>query len=198
MITIDQVNKILGVEELYKQPDRLLQLMLDDEKRVETFKSFLELETDMSYEWFQQMFEDEHADRKNKKQDFTPKELSILLSRLTENVRTYHEATSGNGGMLIQAWHQHRIECPNFWTYDPKSYWYHAEELSDRSIPFLIFNMAIRGMNGLILHGDSIEREFKDVYFIRNMADQYGGFSEVIVMPKTDVLAKELNIRKWV
>lgn len=199
MITVEQVNNILCVDDTYKQPAKLLSLMLDEEKRVETFRKFLELETDMSYEWFQQVFEDEHADRKNKKQDFTPQSLSELMARLIgDDSKTHFESTAGNGGMMIQAWQHHRVSCTNFWAYDPKSYWYQVEELSDRSIPFLIFNMAIRGMNGLILHGDSLEREFKEVYFIRNMADEYGGFSEVIVMPKSEHLSMELNVRKWV
>lgn len=199
MITVEQVNNILGVDDTYKQPAKLLSLMLDEEKRVETFRKFLELETDMSYEWFQQVFEDEHADRKNKKQDFTPQSLSELMARLvSDDSRTYFESTAGNGGMMIQAWQHHRVTCPNFWAYDPKSYWYQVEELSDRSIPFLIFNMAIRGMNGAVLHGDSLEREFKNVYFIRNMSDEYGGFSEVIVMPHTEDLQEVMNIHRWV
>ena len=199
MLAVKQINQILEVDDAYKQPAKMLSLMLDDVRREETFRKFLEIETDMSYEWFQQAFEDEHADRKNKKQDFTPKSLSELMARLiSDDSRTYFESTAGNGGMMIQAWQNHRVSCPNFWAYDPKSYWYQVEELSDRSIPFLIFNMAIRGMNGLVLHGDSLEREFKDVYFIRNMANEYGGFSEVIVMQKNEQLAKEVNVRKWV
>lgn len=199
MLAVEQINQILEVDDAYKQPAKMLSLMLDDVRREETFRKFLEIETDMSYEWFQQAFEDEHADRKIKKQDFTPKSLSVLMARLIGvESNTYFESTAGNGGMMIQAWQHHRVSCPNFWAYDPKSYWYQVEELSDRSIPFLIFNMAIRGMNGLILHGDSLEREFKDVYFIRNMANEYGGFSQVIVMQKNEQLAKEVNVRKWV
>ncbi len=199
MLSVEEVNKILGVDDTYKQPARLMELMLDDETRVKTFKQFLELETDMSYEWFQEMFENEHADRKIKKQDFTPDAVSLLLARLVGNdTKTYFESTAGIGGMMIQAWQHHRVSCPNFWMYNPKEYWYHVEELSDRSIPFLIFNMSVRGMNGVILHGDSLTREFKDVYFIRNMDSQYGRFSEVINMEKTDSLAVSLDVKKWV
>lgn len=197
MLTIEQINEILEVDDTYKQPEKLLNLMLDDEKREETFHKFLELETDMSYEWFQQAFEDEHAERKSKKQDFTPQSIGELMARLTGNDKSYYEVAAGNGGIMIQAWHKHRLECRNFWMYNPQAYWYQVEELSDRSIPFLIFNMAIRGMNGVILHGDSIERKFKTVYFIRNMDTQYGGFSEVIEMPKNRELQEFLNIYEW-
>ena len=57
MLTIKQINDILEVNDTYKQPAKLLSLMLDDTKREETFHQFLELETDMSYEWFQEAFE---------------------------------------------------------------------------------------------------------------------------------------------
>lgn len=198
MLTIQQINDILKVNDTYKQPAKLLSLMLDDTKREETFHQFLELETDMSYEWFQEAFELEHADRKGSKQDFTPMAVGELLSRITGNdTKTYYEVACGNGGIMIQAWQEHRIQS-DFWSYNPMEYWYHGEELSDRSLPFLIFNMAIRGMNGVILHGDSLTREFKDAYFIRNMSNQYGPFSELILMPKNEQVAKELNVRKWV
>ena len=69
MLTNDQINQILGVNDSYKQPAKLLKLMLDEKTRVETFKKFFELETDMSFEWFQEAYEIEHAERKDKKQD---------------------------------------------------------------------------------------------------------------------------------
>lgn len=183
MLTIQQINKVLKVDDAYKQPAKLLSLMLDSTKRVETFEQFLEIEKDLSYEWFQQAFEDEHADRKNKKQDFTPQSLSELMARLLDDGTTYFESTAGNGGIMIQAWNRN------------KKQWFHAEELSDRSIPFLIFNMSIRGMHGAILHGDSLTREFKNVYFINNAKNDK--YSDVIIMPKVDALAKQLDIRKW-
>ena len=199
MLTNEQINHILGVNDSYKQPAKLLSLMLDEKKRVETFQKFFEYETDMSFEWFQEAFEIEHAERKDKKQDFTPRSIGKLLNAIAkkESDRHYYEVAAGNGGILIQAWQNHRING-NFWSYNPMEYWYQVEELSDRSLPFLIFNMAIRGMNGVILHGDSLTREFRDVYFIRNMSTQYGPFSEVIVMPKTETLMQEYDIRKWV
>src|SRR5690606_11745086 len=139
--------------------------------------------------WFQEYFEDEHADRKNQKQDFTPDSISELLSILTGSTDSYFESTAGTGGILIKSWLKN---------IDNKKRWYKVEELSDRAIPFLIFNMAIRGMNGVILHGDSLTRKFKDVYFIRNNSSDFLVFSEVIKMPHTDALKKEWNVHEWI
>ena len=147
----------------------------------------------MDYEWFQMYFESEHSDRKVKKQDFTPLSVSKLLTELVEG-NTYFECAAGTGGILIQAWDEHRMAVSPF-QYDPRAYWYQVEELSDRAIPFLIFNMSIRGMNGIIIHGDSLSRETKDVYFIRNDCANFLGFSEVIKMEHSEMLEKELNIK---
>ena len=172
---VETVNQILGIDDAYKAPDRLLNLMLDDDRRVATFKNFLKVSTDLSFDWFHEYFEDEQAERKSKKQDFTPDSIA--------------EPAAGTGGILITRWWQN---CRT----DPRSYWYQVEELSDRAIPFLIFNMAIRGMNGVVVQCDSLSREAKEAYFIRNDTDNFLAFSKIEKVPHSEALAKELNI-KW-
>lgn len=196
MLTIETINQLLGITESYQAPDKMLEIMLDDQKRIKLFDQFLKHEHDLSYEWFQNYFQDEHADRRIKKQDFTPQSVSTLLSKIVGGGNIYNEVATGTGSILIKTWWEQRLnESPL--TYDPRSKWYHAEELSDRAIPFLIFNMSIRGMNGVVLHGDSLTREFKDVYFIRNDTDNYLAYSEVVKMPRTEALKKELDIYEW-
>ncbi len=204
---VNTVNKILNIDDAYKAPDKLLKLMLDDIKRVETFKKFLNVSTDLSFDWFHEYFEDEQAERKSKKQDFTPDSIANLLNKLTGNTTGYYyEPTAGTGGILITRWWQDCLNDPvgtknntnipgiSFFTYDPRKYWYQVEELSDRAVPFLIFNMAIRGMNGVAIQCDSLSREAKEAYFIRNDTDNALAFSEVIEVPKTKDFEKELNI----
>ena len=70
--------------------------------------------------------------------------------------------------------------------------------MSDRAIPFLIFNMAIRGMNGVAVQCDSLSRDAKEAYFIRNDTDNWLGFSEIIKLPHTDAVRNELGISRWV
>lgn len=197
MLTTEKINELLSITESYQAPARMLELMLDNEKRAHTFNEFLEVEWRLGYEWFQSYFENEHSDRKVKKQDFTPNSVSQLLTRLTQDTRIYFEATAGTGGILIQHWHNQRMQISPI-RYDPREFWYQVEELSDRAVPFLIFNMSIRGMNGVVLHGDSLERTFKDVYFIRNDSADHMAYSEVIKMERTDHLMRELAIQNWI
>ena len=204
---VSTVNKILNIDDAYKVPDTLLALMLDKTQRENIFKKFLNISTDLSFDWFHEYFEDEQAERKSKKQDFTPDSIATLLNKLTSNTTGYYyEPTAGTGGILITRWWQDCLNDPvgtknntnipgiSFFTYDPRKYWYQVEELSDRAVPFLIFNMAIRGMNGVAIQCDSLSREAKEAYFIRNDTDNALAFSEVIEVPKTKDFEKELNI----
>ncbi|OYR87155.1 N-6 DNA methylase [Lactobacillus taiwanensis] len=204
---VSTVNKILNIDDAYKAPDTLLALMLDKTQRENIFKKFLNISTDLSFDWFHEYFEDEQAERKSKKQDFTPDSIATLLNKLTSNTTGYYyEPTAGTGGILITRWWQDCLNDPvgtknntnipgiSFFTYDPRKYWYQVEELSDRAVPFLIFNMALRGMNGVAIQCDSLSREAKNVYFIRNNTDNALAFSEVIKLPKTSEYEKELNI----
>lgn len=196
MVSTKVINNLLGIEESYQAPQKLMGYMMDNQERVKLFDAFLQHETDMSKEWFHTYFQDEHADRKAKKQDFTPDSVSQLLSRIVGNDSFYYEVAAGTGGILIQHWQEQRCKFGPI-KYNPRAFWYQAEELSDRAIPFLIFNMAIRGMNGVILHGDALTRKFKAVYFIRNNTSDYQAYSEVMKMPRMNSLMKELNIKQW-
>ena len=148
----ETINAILKIDDSYKAPQRLMDLLMDADEKVDLFSRFISENNDFSYEWFQKYFEDEHADRKEKKQDFTPDSISKLLSALVDKGETYFESTAGTGGLLINYWNNH-----------PDAY-YHVEELSDRAIPFLMFNMSIRNMGGIIYHGDSLTKKWKAVY----------------------------------
>ncbi len=197
MLTSKIVNELLKIDDSYKAPEKLLKIMLDDKERPELFDKFLDIEKDVSHDWFVDYFQEEHAERKRFNQDFTPTIVANLLSQIVGNGKTYFESAAGSGGLMIAAWDRAQ-KSTSIFEYDPRNYWHQVEELSDRAVPFLIFNMAIRGMNGIILHGDSLERKFKNVYFIRNDTSNFLRYSEVHMMQKTDILKKELNIKEFV
>lgn len=156
MLENETINQLLGIKETYKAPEQMLQLLTDNSNRERLFQSFLAIESDLSYEWFQNYFESEHADRKVKKQDYTPTAVSQLGAMIIGVSDQYFESAAGTGGMAIQAWN---IQKDRFFI---------LEELSDRSLPFLLFNMTIRGMDGIVYHGDSLKQEFKREYRILN------------------------------
>ncbi|HIW31271.1 MAG TPA: N-6 DNA methylase [Candidatus Paenibacillus intestinavium] len=199
MLTTEKINELLQIDDSYKAPSQLMKILFDREKREELFKKFLGIECDMTFDWFHIYFQDEHADRKNHKQDFTPDEISELLSKLVQSDSSNYnsfDVTAGSGGLLIQKWQHDRVNTP-FWQYKPSLFLYGCEELSDRAIPFLLFNLLIRGMNATVVHGDALTRAVKQVYFIQNTTDNMLDFSDLNVMPHSNWATEEFNVKTW-
>lgn len=169
--TANVVHKLLGVREAQQAPAALMGIVMDRQKRNKLFKEFL---------------------------DFTPESISKLVNMLigSNDSSEYYEVAAGTGSMMIQRWQQDRLKHKP-WDYRPSMYFYHLEELGDSTLPFLIFNCAIRGMNATIVHGDSLTRAARQVYFIQNDEDDYLHFSTVNVMPHSKDVEQEFDIRQW-
>lgn len=196
MKTQNKINDLLGIKESYKAPEKLMEILYMDKKdRDEIFMKFLKaFEMDVTYDWFHEYFQEEHADRKNQKQDFTPQSVSRLVSQIVGSEgNTYYEPAAGTGGILIERWNHDRMQHTPF-DYEPRDYYYTAEELSDRTIPFLLFNMLIRGMNGNVVQCDVLTRESTGAFFIQNDANDFMGFSSLNLLPYNEDTATELNI----
>lgn len=194
---LTKINKLLGIKESYKAPDRLMEILyMDKQERDKYFIDFLNaFDKDVTYDWFHDYFQDEHANRKNQKQDFTPQSVSRLLSEIVgPEGNTYYEPAAGTGGILIERWNQDRMKHSPF-DYEPRDYYYTAEELSDRAIPFLLFNMLIRGMNGNVVQCDVLTREATGAFFIQNDANDFMGFSSLNLLPYNEDTETELNIK---
>ena len=184
------INEQLGVSDSYQAPGALLRILYDKEVREQIFLNFLqEYENDVSYDWFTLYFQEEHADRKNKKQDFTPNSVAKLLSELTDgndcNNSLIYDAPAGTGGLLINKWDNERMKSNPF-DYKPGWYLHVAEDLSERAIPFLLFNIMVRGMNAVVSHCDVITREAFGTFFIQNDKDDHLSFSNINLIPYPD------------
>lgn len=192
-----KINNLLGIEESYKAPARIMEILYSDKsERDEVFRNFLkEFNNDVSYDWFYEYFQEEHADRTKQKQDFTPRSVSKLLSEIVGyDGSTYYEPAAGTGGIIIERWLNNMYQHSPF-DYEPRMYYYGAEELSDRAIPFLLFNMIIRGMNGHVVQCDVLTRESKGAFFIQNDANNHLGFSSLNLMAYNKDTEEELNIK---
>ncbi len=98
MISAKDVNSIMGIAESFLLPERMMQILLSDEKE-HIFDSFKELESDLSFDWFTDYFQEEHANRNAMMQDFTPKELTQLLPELgCKSYMKVLDVCAGTGG----------------------------------------------------------------------------------------------------
>lgn len=197
----DRINELLGITDSYQAPGRLMEILYDRPQREQLFRKFLEaFDYDVSYDWFADYYQEEHADRRKKKQDFTPQSLTKVLSELvatgdSDNGMRY-DPCSGTGSITITQWHHDRMQHSPF-DYRPSWYVYHCEELSDRAIPFLLFNLLIRGMNAVVVHCDVISRKAYGAFFIQNDTDNHLAFSSLNVLPYNEEMAKYLAV-EWV
>lgn len=196
VFTEEVVNQLLGIDDAFKAPTKLMQILMDKPQREGLFRQFLAISTDVSFDWFHEYFEDEQAQRKTKKQDFTPEAVTKVLTRLTTGSHSNYDIAAGTGGITIAKWWSDCLAVP-FWKYCPSDYFYYCDELSDRAVPFLLFNLAIRGMNAYVIHGDSLSRETKQIYFIQNDHDDFLQFSSINMMPHSEAVAKEFEVSEW-
>ena len=70
MIRTEDINSIIGISESFLLPERLMEVLLSGEKEC-VFDSFLEVESDLSFDWFTNYFQEEHSNRNAMMQDFT-------------------------------------------------------------------------------------------------------------------------------
>lgn len=192
----DIINDLLSIKNSYQAPQKIMDILTGDiEERDKVFNKFLEtFNNEIDWDWFQKYFESEHADRKKKKQDYTPDSVSKVLSGLAEDANNYYEVCAGTGGIMIQKWSQDKYKHSPF-DFKPSMYIYHVEELDGRAFPFLLFNMLIRGMNGIAIKCDVLTTESEAVYFIQNDEDDYMSFSKLNLMPYSEVVEQEFNIK---
>lgn len=154
MLSIEEINKLLGVDESYKASSVLFKKLMSKDERQKLFKVFLAKETDLTFDWFTDYFQEEHSDRKKNKQDFTPDGVVTLVNRLLGSTRFNADICAGTGGLTIKRWSEN------------KEAHIYCEEYSDRAMPFLLFNLAIRNMDAVVFHGDSLTRKAKGYYRI--------------------------------
>ena len=98
-MTKEEAFKIFHIEDLRDLPDAVMRILDGSvELRNKIYNELIRMnDYDMSYDWFQALYENELSERKQKKQDFTPNSLGILCSKLTSQAGSIHEPTAGNG-----------------------------------------------------------------------------------------------------
>ncbi|MGY4821844.1 hypothetical protein LB438_07945 [Lactococcus lactis subsp. lactis] len=194
-ITEQQFYDMLNVDEHMNFTNRIQELVFDKKGREEFYSKILNIHHDMSVDFFRDYFMT-HSAVSAKGQHYTPDALGKLTALLVGGYGGADLTGAGTGTLIIQKWQNDRMNA-DFFNYLPSNYWYQALELSDEAISFLIHAFAIRGMNGVIIHGDALEMAVKQVYFIQNSANNPIGFSEINVIPHSKDAMEFLGINEW-
>lgn len=188
----EDLFRLCQIEDLRDLPEAIEKILFSDKATRDNFyHKLMELNNyNMSYDWFQELYENELSERKQKKQDFTPNELGVICSKLTYQHGSLHEPTAGNGSMIIADWWERcRNKMP--WEHFPSQNIVTCWELSARSIPILLLNLSIRGIMGYVYHGDVLEGTVKQKYILLNRTDDTMGFSDIVKAGINDKIVKE-------
>ncbi|MGQ7337110.1 N-6 DNA methylase [Streptococcus suis] len=152
----DAILEICGVKEVFELPQVLLTKLLSSEQ-ADLLERIGAIYGDRQVDQFRDFFQEEGADRKKLKQDYTPDGVAELLARVSRSGKSLADICAGTGSLTIQ-----------YLNYHPDVEFVRCEEFSARVIPFLLINLAIRKIDAEVIHGDSLTREHFNIYAIRD------------------------------
>nr|DAU76727.1 MAG TPA: N-6 DNA Methylase [Caudoviricetes sp.] len=160
-----KVIELLNIESPEQIPDSLMEIVLNG--KTEYFDRFCNLVEDLSIDWLQKIFQYYLADRKVKMQDYTPVSLARFVGKLvhTENEHSVYDLCAGSGALTIQKWNLNNEL--NFVCY----------ECDKTVIPILLFNLAVRNINAVVVNGDALQDEVFATYLVKK-GDKYSSVKE--------------------
>lgn len=134
-------------------PDKIM-FALFSQNPFTYFDKYKELCPDLTVDWLQRVYQFYHADREDKKQDYTPVSLARLVACLSymPDERVVYDCCAGSGALTIQKW------CANP---DLK---FVCEELDERVIPILLFNLCIRNIEATVINKDILSGDIIHSY----------------------------------
>ena len=145
---------IFDCDEAHHLPDKVLEKVLEGDTQI--YEKYIKEYPDLDQDSLRILFETYFADRKILKQDFTPNSITELITELTlsdkDKPPELLDECAGIGCLIIPYWKKN----PNVFVW--------AREMSAGTIPFLLFNLALRNMHGIIVQGDTLNFETSKVY----------------------------------
>lgn len=113
------------------------------------------INNDLSVDWLQKIYQYYEADRKDKKQDYTPASLADLMAKIAlSESNEVVDMCAGSGALTIAAWRENpkvKATCIEF---------------DQNVIPILVFNLAIRNIRAKVIRADVLTREKFEEYRI--------------------------------
>lgn len=155
---------MLDCREAIDIPRLLLEGLLSD-RQDEILRRVDEEYVDKTIDLFRDFFQEEQADRKSLKQDYTPDGISELVSRLAPSGNNLLDVCAGTGTLTISYLARHKADFVR------------CEEFSSRVIPFLLLNLALRNQESEAVHKDVLTGEVFGIYEIKK-GEEYGIISK--------------------
>ena len=148
-----RILKLFAIDDVDQLGVSLLVCVMAND--TDKFKQFVDaVNGDLSKDWLQMIYQYHLADRDNLKQDYTPKSLSQLLAQYASNTGATEiiDLCAGSGALTIQQWELNKdleINCA---------------EIDAGVIPYLLFNLAVRNISGIVQHKDILKNVVFETY----------------------------------
>lgn len=152
-MTGHDINGILGISESFMLPDRLMSILLSED-RNRIMNEFMLLGESLDHDWFTAYFEEEHSNKSRMAQDFTPNMVANLAAELLGKAECIADVCAGTGGLTIAAWLK-----------NPDAY-FECFEVSIRAIPLLLLNLCLRNIRGKVTRCDILTGETFETFEI--------------------------------
>jgi len=138
----DKTLELFGISEQFQLGHAIIEACNDPDK----VRQFCDLVNgDLGTDWLQKIYQYYLADRKEKKQDYTPVSLAQFMGMLAGNAESIVDMCAGSGALIIQKWNQN------------KDIVFTAIENDENVIPFLLFNMVLRNIQCTVYLMDVLE-----------------------------------------
>lgn len=162
----DAMLKLFDCEKVEQLSEKIMGVVLSND--FEKMHKFVELiGNNLSIDYIQKVYQYYLADRKEKKQDYTPKSLAKLMASLAmPKDKKIIDMCAGSGALTIQAWNLDNnivVECLEF---------------DETVIPFLLFNLQVRNIEGVVKQMDVLENEIFNTYKITR-TDKFGKVEKI-------------------
>ena len=140
-----------NVTEGYQLIEKISDQLSEQAKRTEFFDYLIANGVDLSTDFLRDFFQSEHGDRNRLKQDYTPDSVCEIIASQVKDAKNVADICAGTGALSIAVLRR-----------NPTAY-LHVEELSDRAMPFLLTNLAIRNVSAEVVHCDVLTQRVKAV-----------------------------------
>ena len=141
---LESCRRVIGFEDVEDMPPALMAACESNDEAM--LAAFADAVPDLEHDWLQMVFQYYLADRKGKMQDYSPASLGDLVSSLASG-SSIMDMCAGSGALTIRCWlgdRTRRFVCV---------------EYDERAVSLLLFNLAVRNINAVVVHGDVLSQE---------------------------------------
>lgn len=156
---LDAMKAALGIGAVEEMPGVLMQACENNDE--EAFSAFVEAVPDLDTDWLQKIFQYYIADRKEKMQDYSPESLGDLLAEFAGEGESILDVCAGSGALTIRCWAKNRSRR------------FVCVELDEAAVSLLLFNLASRNIESVVLRRDVLSQETFDAWTVKK-GDRFG------------------------